>query len=103
MGLEPKIMRTRLLSLLVVFASVAIIGGQSARPADIHPESLSRLPPVQRADLNDDGKRIYDAIAGGRGMPRTGPAAVSMHSPHAAEAIQALNQYLRKTVVGSRF
>ncbi len=36
-------------------------------------------------------------------MPRTGPAAVSMHSPNAAEAIQALNQYLRKTVVGSRF
>jgi 4-carboxymuconolactone decarboxylase len=26
-----------------------------------------------------------------------------MHSPKAAEAIQALNQYLRKTVVGPRF
>jgi 4-carboxymuconolactone decarboxylase len=92
-----------MLSLLVVVLSVAILGGQTSLPADIHPESLSRLPPVQRADLNDEGKRIYDAIAGGRGMPRSGPAAVSMHSPKAAEAIQALNQYLRTTVVGSRF
>jgi 4-carboxymuconolactone decarboxylase len=96
-------MRTRLFSLLVIVASVAIAGGQSALPADIHPESFSRLPPVQRADLNDEGKRIFDAIAGGRGMPRTGPAAVSMYSPKAAESIQALNQYLRTTVVGSRF
>ena len=96
-------MRTRLLSLLVVALSVTVLGGQSSLPADIHPESLSRLPPVQRGDLNDDGKRIWDAIAGGRGMPRTGPAAVSIYSPRAAESIQALNQELRKTVVGSRF
>jgi 4-carboxymuconolactone decarboxylase len=81
-----------------------VLGGQSRGPADIHPESLSRLPPVQRADLNDDGRRIWDVIAGaGRGMPRTGPAPVSMHSPGAAEHIHGLNQYLRRTVVGSRF
>ena len=96
-------MRTRLLSLLVVALSVTVLGGQSNLPADIHPESLSRLPPMQRGELNDDGKRIWDAIAGGRGMPRTGPAAVSIYSPRAAESIQALNQELRKTVVGSRF
>jgi 4-carboxymuconolactone decarboxylase len=96
-------MRTRLLSIFIVIAAVALASGQSSLPADIHPESLSRLPPVQRADLDDEGKRIWDAIAGGRGIPRTGPAAVTMHSPKAAEAIQALNQYLRKTVVGPRF
>ena len=98
-------MVTRLLSILIVIASVTYASGQgqASLPADIHPESLSRLPPVQRADLDEEGKRIYDAIAGGRGLPRTGPAAVSMHSPKAAESIQALNQYLRKTVVGPRF
>ena len=97
-------MRTRLLSLFAIAATVATLGGQSSLPADIHPESLSRLPPVQRADLDDEGKRIWDAIAsGGRGMPRTGPAAVAMYSPKAAEPIQALNQYLRKTVAGNRF
>ncbi len=98
-------MFTRLLSILIVIASVSFASGQgqASLPADIHPESLSRLPPVQRADLDEEGKRIWDAIAGGRGIPRTGPAAVSMHSPKAAESIQALNQYLRKTVVGPRF
>ena len=97
-------MRTRLFPLLLIVALGTAVGGQSSRPADVHPESLSRLPPVQRADLDDDGKRIWDAIAsGGRGMPRTGPAPVSMYSPKAAEPIHELNQYLRKTVVGSRF
>jgi 4-carboxymuconolactone decarboxylase len=96
-------MRIRVLSFLVICCSVASLGGQSSLPADIHPESLSRLPPVQRADLNDEGKRIWDSIAGGRGMPRTGPAPVSMYSPKAAEPIHQLNQYLRTTVVGSRF
>ena len=77
-------MSTRLFALIIVVSSVAVGVGQSGSPADIHPESLSRLPPVQRADLDEDGKRIWDAIAGGRGMPRTGPAAVTMHSPKAA-------------------
>lgn len=96
-------MRTRLFSILIVIASVVLASGQSGLPADIHPESLSRLPPVQRDSLSDEDKRIWDAIAGGRGMPRTGPAAVSMHSPKAAEPIHELNQYLRKTVAGPRF
>lgn len=96
-------MLRRLLSLFVVLASVAIPAAQSSLPADIHPESLSRLPPVQRESLDEEGKRIWDYISGGRGMPRSGPAAVSMYSPKSAEPIQALNQYLRKSVVGSRF
>jgi 4-carboxymuconolactone decarboxylase len=98
-------MSVRVCSLMAVAMSVslAVISGQSSVPADINPETLSRLPPVQREALDDDGKRIWDYIAGGRGLPRTGPGQVSMHSPRAAEPIQALNQYLRKTVVGSRF
>ena len=86
-----------------VAVTVAFQAAAAARPADIHPESLSRVPPVDRASLDAEGQRIYDAIAGGRPLTRTGPAAVSMHSPKAAEPVQALNQYLRKTVVGSRF
>lgn len=93
----------RSLAVLVVLISVAVLGAQSKLPPDIHPESLNRLPPLQRESLDEEGKRIWDYIAGGRGMPRSGPAAVSMYSPKSAEPIQALNQYLRKTVVGSRF
>jgi 4-carboxymuconolactone decarboxylase len=65
---------------------------------------LSRLPPVQRAALDDEGKRIWDALSGAnKEIPRTGPSAVTMHSPRAAEPIYALNQYLRKTVAGARY
>src|SRR5262245_56442339 len=96
-------MLARSIGLVIVGASVAVLSAQSRSAADIHPQSFSRVPPVQRADLNDEGKRIWDYIGGTRGMPPTGPAPVSMYSPKAAEPIHALNQYLRTTVVGSRF
>ena len=96
-------MRMRLVAPLVLILST-VAGGQTSLPPDIHPESLSRLPPVQRADLDDEGKRIWDALAGtGKSIPRTGPSAVTMHSPRAAEPIYALNQVLRKTVAGSKY
>jgi 4-carboxymuconolactone decarboxylase len=96
----------RLRSLILVTSVISVTGlpAQSRLPADIHPESLSRVPPVQRTDLDDEGRRIWDVIAGSsRTLPKTGPAAVSMHSPNAAEPIHMLNQVLRKTVVGPRF
>jgi 4-carboxymuconolactone decarboxylase len=96
-------MRSRLFGLVLVAVSVAVLGAQSKLPSDIHPESLSRLPPLQRDSLDAQGKRVWDALAGGRGMPKTGPAPTSMYSPGAAEPIQALNQYLRKTVAGPRY
>jgi 4-carboxymuconolactone decarboxylase len=96
-------MWSRALGSIAIIASVAVLGAQSKLPADIHPESLSRLPPVQRDSLDAEGQRIWDAIAGGRGMPKTGPAPVSMYSPGAAAPIHALNQYLRKTVATPRY
>ncbi len=36
-------------------------------PKDIDPQSLSRLANVKRDDLDEDGKRIYDELAGGAG------------------------------------
>ena len=52
---------------------------------------------VKRDDLDEDGKRIYDVLAGGEGktVTPTGPAAISLYSPKVAESIQMLNQYLR--------
>jgi 4-carboxymuconolactone decarboxylase len=93
----------RLVAPLVLILST-VAGGQTSLPPDIHPDSLSRLPPVQRADLDAEGKRIWDALAGtGTAIPRYGPSAVTMHSPRAAEPIYALNQALRKTVVGAKY
>jgi 4-carboxymuconolactone decarboxylase len=95
---------SRIAVLMVIIASTIVVGGQSKYPSDIHPVSLSRLPPVQRADLDEEGKRIWDALSGAtKAIPPTGPSAVTMHSPRAAEPIYALNQYLRKTVAGVRY
>jgi 4-carboxymuconolactone decarboxylase len=82
------------------------LAGQSSStlPRDVNAESLSRLPVVTRESLDDNGKRIYDVIAGPSGSaPKTGPGGVSLHSPPAAEAIQMLNQALRRTVVGAKY
>jgi 4-carboxymuconolactone decarboxylase len=97
-------MRIGILSLLLTVSSAAVAHSQAQLPPDIHPESLSRLPPVQRADLDAEGQRIWDALAGpGKVLTRTGPSAVTMHSPKAAEPIFALNQVLRKTVAGPKY
>jgi hypothetical protein len=59
---------------------------------------------VARDGLDADGKRVYDYIAGRGGTPpKTGPGGVSLHSPAAAEAIQMLNQVLRKTIIGTKY
>jgi 4-carboxymuconolactone decarboxylase len=83
----------------------ALLAAQAlAPPPDINGESLSRLPVIARESLDADGKRVYDYIAGRGGTaPKTGPGGVSLHSPAAAEAIQMLNQALRKTVVGAKY
>ena len=96
-------MRTRSLALLLAGTSAALLAGQSRLPPDINATPFSRLPPLDRAALDDEGKRIWDFIGGGRGMPASGPAPLTMYSPKAAEPIHELNQYLRTTVVGPRF
>lgn len=96
-------MRTRSIALLIAGVSVAVASGQSKLAPDINATSYSRLPPVDRAALDEHGKKVWDEIAGERTLPATGPAQVSMHSPGAAKPIHELNQVLRKTVVGPRF
>jgi 4-carboxymuconolactone decarboxylase len=95
-------MRSKSLVFAVGVVWVAVLSGQS-KPSDIHPDSLSRLPPLQRDALDETGKRTWDHVAGGRGMPRTGPAPTSIYSPGVAGPMHDLNQYLRKTVAGSRY
>jgi 4-carboxymuconolactone decarboxylase len=97
-------MRSQSLVLGILVTCVAGTAGQNARPADIHPESLSRLPPLQRESLDAEGKRVWDALASSSSgtLSKFGPAPVTMYSPKAAEPIQALNQYLRNSVVGRR-
>jgi alkylhydroperoxidase family enzyme len=69
--------------------------GGAALPPDIHPVSLTRLPPLTRADLNDEGKAVYDKIVGNGPAPKTGPVALSLYSPKIALAFNDLNGFLR--------
>lgn len=67
----------------------------SGLPPDIDPESLSRLPVASRDDLDATGRAIYDRIVGTGAPPTTGPRAVVLYSPVAAEAFEELNGFLR--------
>lgn len=102
-------MRKRILALTMILVSVVGVTGQSPPPAklpaDIHPVSLSRLPPVDRESLDQEGKRIYDYLAGGTGrtLGPTGPGQVTMASPRLAEPVQMMNQYLRSSEIGARY
>ena len=94
----------RTFTLLMVVVVVAGLHAQAPRPSDIHPESLSRLPPLVRGDLAADDQHVWDYLVGVNGtMPKVGPPPVTIYSPKSAEPIQALNQYLRKSVVGPRY
>ncbi len=62
---------------------------------DIDPVSLTRLPRLTRADLDAEGKAVYDRIVGDGPVPTTGPVAVSLYSPKIAAAFNDLNGFLR--------
>lgn len=98
---NPGALRAALLSMLMVGAPAMA----QSLPADIDPQSLSRVPPVKRSDLNAEGQAIYDKVAGAnRTTPMLGPGGVSLHMPKVAQAMDILNQYLRyDSVIGRRY
>jgi 4-carboxymuconolactone decarboxylase len=73
-------------------------------PDDILPDSLSRLPLVKREDMDENGQRVFDLISGPHRTTRlSGPAALSLYSPRAAEPLELLNRWLRANgALGSR-
>jgi 4-carboxymuconolactone decarboxylase len=74
--------------------------GNASLPDDIDPVSRSRLPVVNRDDLDDAGQQVYDATAANnRSIARLrGPAGIRLHSPRSREL-----EYLRyETELGRR-
>lgn len=75
-------------------------------PPDVHPDSLSRIPLIQREDMDAEGKRIYEIVVG----PQTrtiaglqGPYGIWLHSPQLGEHLLAASQYVRfRTDLGRR-
>jgi alkylhydroperoxidase family enzyme len=88
--------------LLPVVALLLVTGTASAQqsaptplPPDIDPVTLTRLPQLTRADLDDEGKAIYDKIVGDGPVPTTGPVSMSLYSPKIAQSFSDLNGFLR--------
>jgi 4-carboxymuconolactone decarboxylase len=67
-------------------------------PKDVHRASLSRLPLLERAELDAEGQQHYDAVvsSGSRTLVGLrGPSGIWLHSPKLAGYLRAANQYLR--------
>jgi 4-carboxymuconolactone decarboxylase len=101
-------MKVRARVLLLFVSAAATAGAQTSGrslPADVDAQSYSRLPLVLKDSLDEEGRRIFEAINGkDSNAPRLGPPASSMYSPAAAEPYDRLNQVLRSTnVIGPQF
>lgn len=67
-------------------------------PPDVHRDSSSRLPPVQREDLDEAGQRAYDAMTGEGSKLRAslrGPTGFWLHMPEVIGHVRELNWSLR--------
>jgi 4-carboxymuconolactone decarboxylase len=94
--------------LLLSVSASASAGAQTSRPplpSDIDAHSYSRLPLILKDSLDEEGRRIFEAINGNGGnIPRLGPPASTLHSLAAAEPYDRLNQLLRSAnVIGAQF
>ena len=87
-------MPTRMLFLLVVLlAAVAAEAQQPPLPPDINPVTLSRLPPINRAELDAEGQKALDARATPP-TPAPGPGHVTVYSPRATEGLGLIGRAL---------
>jgi 4-carboxymuconolactone decarboxylase len=88
--------------------AVVLASAQPSRPPlprDVNAQSYSRLPLILKESLDEEGRRIFEAINGKDGnTPRLGPPASSIYSLAAAEPYDRLNQLLRSAnVIGPQF
>jgi alkylhydroperoxidase family enzyme len=67
------------LSVLLLAALPVAPQDQNPLPRDIHPVTLSRLPPVTAADLDEAGQRLLAART--NSTPGPGPTHITVYSP----------------------
>ena len=67
------------LFVLLLASLPAIVQAQTALPPDIHPVTLSRLPPVSPEDLDEEGRRLLSERPAAK--PGPGPTHVTSYSP----------------------
>lgn len=66
---------------------------RGTRPGDIHPDTGNRFPAIKREQLDEAGKKLYDARGVADGF---GPGAIRLYSPPVAAAMTAVNDHLRR-------
>ena len=72
-------------------------GGKSSQalavafPKDIYPDTGNRFPMIKREELDEAGKKVFDARAGA-----FGPGAIRLYSPPVADYMTGVNEYLRR-------
>ena len=77
-------------ALLVMAAGTLTAAAQSAArlPADINPDSLARLPYLQRKNLDEASQKIFDVLPGrSPGGVLSGPLAFAAYNPAVAKAL----------------
>src|ERR1700751_3602225 len=67
------------LSMLLLSAFSLAPRAQNTLPSDLHPVTLSRLPPVTAEDLDEEGRRLL--AAGTNFTPGPGPTHITISSP----------------------
>src|SRR5262245_1256754 len=87
-------MTMRLLMLTVALLPAVSLRAQAppALPPDIHPVTLSRLPPITPTDLDAEGQKLL--AARGNVTPAPGPGHVTIYSPKVAEGLGAMGRAL---------
>lgn len=63
-----------------------------AFPMDVYVETGNRLPALKRQDLNDAGKKVFDARPPADSF---GPAAIRLYNPPVGDHMGAVNEQLR--------
>lgn len=79
-----------------IFSAAATLSFAQTLPADINATTLTRLPPVQRQDLDADGQKIFDSLAGPNKGPLRGILGLGIYDPKLAEALHLLHDSVTK-------
>jgi 4-carboxymuconolactone decarboxylase len=76
-------------ALLVMAAGIFTVFAQTAKlPSDINPDSMARLPYLQRKNLDDAGQKIFDVLPGRSPQGSLGgPLAFAAYNPAVAKAL----------------
>ena len=86
---------------LYVFDCDAVVAqsNNAELPTDINPETLNRLAPVDRNELDADGRRAYDLRSIDGVLPPRGPRNATVYSPIVAEGIEFLRRLYTEGVL----